>query len=43
MALSLILANNTTINLADASYTKHFIIECEDASDFQNKWNLLTP
>ena len=42
MKLKLILNDGTEIELAEASYTKHFVVLCSSKSAFQKIWNKLT-
>ena len=43
MNLKLILKNNFTIDLADASITQHFYIICEDKEQFMEIWDEMNP
>lgn len=42
MALNLILANDSEIIISDATYTKHYVINCENLEEWQTKRNLMT-
>lgn len=42
MALNLILANDSEIIISDATYTKHYVINCENLKEWQTKRNLMT-
>lgn len=43
MSLSLVLNNGSTIELADATFTKHYVVNCSDSADFAAKRALFTP
>lgn len=43
MALVLLLADGTEIELADATFTKHYVVNCSDSADFAAKRTLFTP
>ena len=43
MNLKLILKNNFTINLADASITQSFYVICQDKTQFIEIWNEMNP
>lgn len=43
MSLSLVLNNGSTIELADATYNKHYVVACSDSADFATKRALFTP
>lgn len=42
MALVLILADGTEIELADATYNKHYVINCTNRNDFSEKRSAMT-
>ena len=43
MALVLLLADGTEIEIADATYNKHYVVNCSDSADFVAKRTLFTP
>ena len=43
MTLVLLLADGTEIELADATFTKHYVVSCSDSADFAAKRALFTP
>ena len=42
MALVLILADGTEIELADATYNKHYVVNCTNGDDFSEKRSAMT-
>ena len=42
MALVLILADGTEIELADATYNKHYVVNCTNGDDFVEKRSVMT-
>lgn len=43
MALTLVLANDSEIAISEATYTKHYVINCESTEEWQTIRNLMTP
>lgn len=42
MDLKLTLKDGTEIDLVDAGYNQHYVVECKDGKAFQKIWNKLT-
>ncbi len=42
MKLQLILKDRTVIDIAEAGYTKHFVVTCADADAFKEIWDKMT-
>jgi hypothetical protein len=42
MALVLILADSTEIELADVTYNKYYVISCTNGDDFSEKRSVMT-
>ena len=42
MKLELILKDGTSVDLIEANYPKHYVLECKNAAAFKRVWNKMT-